>query len=241
MNQQTSFLVELQTVDSELDRINHKTKELPEKRAALDEGLRLAGESFEGEKKKLDDAAKLHKEREENLKKGVETLKKTKDRLQEVKNNKEYQAMLKEIESLEKKNGEVEDEIIKALDEVDRTKKEFKEKEKDLAATRQTYEKDVKEIDQELARIEAQQSVLEKKREDLQAKVKKDMLKRYETIKSKRNGLAVVTVWKGVCDGCHMGLPPQLYIELQRSDEMMQCPYCSRIIYWDRNHDQSNG
>jgi predicted nucleic acid-binding Zn-ribbon protein len=51
--------------------------------------------------------------------------------------------------------------------------------------------------------------------------------------------LAVVSVWKEVCNGCHMNLPPQLYIELQKSFELHSCPNCNRIIYWynQERHD----
>ena len=30
-----------------------------------------------------------------------------------------------------------------------------------------------------------------------------------------------------------MNIPPQMYNELQRTLELMTCPFCSRIIYWD--------
>jgi predicted nucleic acid-binding Zn-ribbon protein len=46
----------------------------------------------------------------------------------------------------------------------------------------------------------------------------------------------VVAVWKEVCDGCHMSIPPQLYNELQKSNELITCPSCSRIIYWENRN-----
>ena len=47
-----------------------------------------------------------------------------------------------------------------------------------------------------------------------------------------RRGLAVVPVVKGVCQGCHMSIPPQLFNLLQRGTTMETCPTCNRIIYW---------
>jgi uncharacterized protein len=29
-----------------------------------------------------------------------------------------------------------------------------------------------------------------------------------------------------------MNIPPQMYNELQRSDILMFCPHCQRIVYW---------
>ncbi len=52
-------------------------------------------------------------------------------------------------------------------------------------------------------------------------------------IKGRRNGIAVVSARSSICSGCNMNLPPQLYNELQRSEELICCPNCNRIIYWD--------
>lgn len=238
MNEQLSLLIDLQKIDLELDRITIRKKELPEKKAALEEGLRQACDKFENERKRLDEAAKNHKQKEDALKKGVENLKRTRDRLLEVKTNKEYQAMLKEIELIEKNNSECEDEIIIALDAIDAAKRELKDKEKELADYRQTYEQEASRIAKEIDTIDRDFETARQKREGIQASVNKDLLKRYETIKARRNGRAVVSVWKGICDGCHMNIPPQMYIELQKTEELLQCPFCSRIIYWDKNHDE---
>ena len=36
----------------------------------------------------------------------------------------------------------------------------------------------------------------------------------------------------GVCQTCHMGIPPQRFNELRRGDALMSCSNCKRIIYW---------
>jgi predicted nucleic acid-binding Zn-ribbon protein len=42
----------------------------------------------------------------------------------------------------------------------------------------------------------------------------------------------VAAVENGVCQVCHMIIPPQKFIELQRDQDIMQCPHCHRFIYW---------
>ena len=66
-------------------------------------------------------------------------------------------------------------------------------------------------------------------RDDLVAKVPKSVVKRYERL---RGGLpnAVIIISDGTCGACRMALPPQLTIELQRANELHQCPHCRRII-----------
>ena len=63
--------------------------------------------------------------------------------------------------------------------------------------------------------------------------LKPDVRRRYEMIKVRRNGVAVVSARSAICSGCNMNLPPQLFNELQRSDELIYCPNCNRIIYWE--------
>lgn len=240
MKEQLSFLVELQRLDLTLARINLKKKELPEKIARLDEEFSNSVAGLEAERKKVDEIQKHHKEKEEKLKRGFESWKKTGDRLSEVKTNKEYQSILKEKETIENKNSEIEDEIIAALEDLDKARDQLKSKENMLETFTVQYEKNKKEMEVELNILDADFSTCQQKSAELGNRIREPLLKKYEIIKGVRNGLAVTSVWKEVCGGCHMNLPPQLYIELQRSIELMSCPNCNRIIYW-RDQDKKDG
>ena len=37
---------------------------------------------------------------------------------------------------------------------------------------------------------------------------------------------------EGICSGCHIAIPPQVFIDLQRGDKIMSCPNCQRLMYW---------
>ena len=62
-------------------------------------------------------------------------------------------------------------------------------------------------------------------------KVKAALLRKYEQIREKRDGVAMVGVTNGVCLGCYMNVPPQLYNELLREDKLHACPTCNRLLY----------
>jgi len=240
LDKQLSYLIELQKLDLNIDKINVKKRELPEKVVRMDEEFIIYTASMDESKKKFDDLNKHHGEKEDKLRRGIDTLKKIKERLLEVKTNKEYQAILKEIEMIENKNSETEDEIISALEELDHVRVDLKAKEKDFNAYRLKYEKEKKEIEGEISQLDVDFSECVQLSNDLRRQIRNELLKKYETIKGKRNGLAVVLVWKEVCGGCHMNIPPQLYIELQRSTDLLSCPNCNRIIYWF-NQDKTDG
>jgi predicted nucleic acid-binding Zn-ribbon protein len=233
LKEDLQHLISLQGIDASLASASIQKQEVPGKIARLDQNFDFLRERVDEEKRRLDELLKEHRAKEDSLKRGIEHLKKTKERLLEVKTNKEYQAMLKEIDSIVKKNEEIEDEIISKLEEIDAARNSLKVREAELAEFRLRYDKERKYLESEMSRIDNETAFMMKDIEIVREKIDSDILKQYDRIKAKRNGSAVAPVWKGVCEGCHMNLPPQMCNELQKSTEIVQCPFCSRIIYWD--------
>jgi hypothetical protein len=232
LKEQLLLLIELQECDSQLVMFDSKKKYLPHKLARLDEKFHTFKEETEQNKIKYDELKTRHSESENKIKKINEGMVKTKERLLEVKNNKEYQAMLKEIETAEASRGDVETDIIKILDELDKLFVFVKKDQVTLDEYRKQYQEEKKLMETELNSIDTDYTNWEQKRNDLIKKVPADLLSRYEKIRNRNNGVGVISVWKAVCNGCHMNIPPQLYNELQKSAELLACPNCNRIMYF---------
>jgi uncharacterized protein len=233
LKEQIALLIKLQKIDQDIRTLNTKKQTLPEKARKLEQDFQARKEQMEEERTGLEGLNKLHKEKESELKQGQEKLRKAKERLQEVKTNKEYQAMLTEIEALEKGNGRIEEEILVLYDRIDEKKGSLKNHEKDFAQYRGDSEAERKSIDAALASIDGELVDQKKKFDALAPGLEPDLRRRYEMIKGRRNGIAVVSARSAVCSGCNINLPPQLYNELQRSEELICCPNCNRILYWD--------
>jgi predicted nucleic acid-binding Zn-ribbon protein len=230
---QRQLIIGLQKIDTEIARINNRKKWLPKELARLEGAFHGFCADFEKEQETLEGLNKIHKEKEEKLKRGFESLKKARDRLSEVKTNKEYQAMLKEIEITESKNSSIEDEILIIMDKLDQARRGVKAREKELDESRRDYESQKRQIEQELTALDVEYSVFLEKDLRLKEQIAPELLKKYETIRNRSHGVAVVAAWKETCMGCHMNIPPQLYIELQKDADIQYCPHCSRIIYWE--------
>ncbi len=69
------------------------------------------------------------------------------------------------------------------------------------------------------------------RRKEIASQVRGDLISRYELIFSRRGGTAVVEVSGGICQGCYMNIPPQLWNEIIKSDKVNLCPSCQRILY----------
>jgi len=233
LKEQIFLLIKLQKTDSEIEGIRVRKRDLPEEMEILDEKLKTFEDAVGEVKERLDNLSKTHKEKESELNMGVENIKKTKSKLLSVKTNKEYEATLKEIDSINSRNSHIEDEIIYILDDIENTKANLVTKEKELSDYRTIYNGKRAKIEKELNSIDNLLDEMTSSYDAIREQIHGDLIKKYDILKVKRNRRVVVPVWKEVCDGCHMNIPPQMYNELQRSDMLMLCPNCNRIIYWE--------
>jgi len=225
-------LIKIQECDSQLVKLSGKKKLLPESIEKLNREFSMFEDSIKKNKVSHDEIKARRTENENKIKKINENIVKTKERMLEVKNNKEYQAMLKEIETAESSRNQVESEIIALLEELDKLAVLVRKDEEILHQGKQKYEQDKKTLEDDLNAVDSDVAAWEQKRVALQQNVSAELMSRYERIKKRNKGIGVTFVWKAVCNGCHMNIPPQLYNEVQRSEELFSCPNCNRIIYF---------
>ncbi|MDZ4165918.1 MAG: C4-type zinc ribbon domain-containing protein [Smithellaceae bacterium] len=236
MREELKLLIELQRTELALRGIDLKRKALPERLVNLARDFDLGEAEVNGYRQKLDEANKRRQEKEEKLKKEGEALKRTRGRLYEVKTNKEYNAILKEIETAEEVISRFESDIINLLEEQDALKKALKPKEEELAIKAGQYEQEKRTIEEELAGLDGRREENQQESDGLREKIPPALLKKFDAIKGANAGVALSSVWKAVCGGCHMNIPAQLYIDLQKTSDLAFCPNCQRIIYWyDQN------
>lgn len=232
MKEQLSLLIRLQECDTQLVKLSGKKIKLPEKIKKMEDDFQAYRENVEVNKRKYDEVKTKRTACEANVKKLQDGMVKTREKLLEVKNNKEYQAMLKEIETAEKTRGEVETQIIALMDEMEALSVLVKKDEETLSQAKLKHDEEKKIVEEDLNDIDADTTVWIGKRNDLQKNIRADLLAQYERVKKRNNGIGVISVWKAVCNGCQMKIPPQLYNELQRSNDLHSCPNCNRIIYF---------
>ncbi len=238
MKEKLLTLISLQECDSQLVKLSAKKTRLPEKILKMEESFLVFKENTEQNKKKLAQIRAQRAEYEADIKKTNDSVIKTRERLLEVKNNKEYQAMLKEIETAEKTKGDIETKIIVLMEEMEKIVVLVKQDDETLQQATVKYEEEKKAIEDELNAVDTDSAIWMEKKSALQKLLPEALLSQYEKIKKRNNGIGVISVWKAVCSGCHMNIPPQLYNELQRSNNLLNCPNCSRIMYFD-NQEKS--
>ena len=152
-------------------------------------------------------------------------------RMNRIKNIKELQALQREIDQIKLGNSQLEDELIKLLEEAESYASALRAKEEELRQLEAAWREKQGEIEAQVAGIERAVAEASALRQAIATRLNRELIERYELIFSRRGGMAVVTVSDGICQGCYMNIPPQLWNEIIKSEKLILCPSCHRILY----------
>jgi hypothetical protein len=151
----------------------------------------------------------------------------------EVKTNKEYTAMLHEIEGVEREIRGREDLILAEMErgenlavEIKREEETYKQAEERHRAAARALEERSKSLDEQVRRLTSE-------RDAIAATVSVGLLDLFHRVARSRAGVAVARVLDAMCQVCHVKLRLQLYADLKRNEEIVQCPACNRILYYE--------
>ncbi len=233
MKDQLELVWELQKIDLDLKHIKEERERYPREIKKLDEKMSIEKERLQTEKGKVDLLEKERREKERQLSSSQEKIKKTEGRMSEVKTNKEYQALLTEIETIKSASSREEEEILQVLEEIDELKKDFSKREKEVVILLEKIESEKKMIQERMAQDEVAWKQQMERREGLSKQIESKLNKLYNTLKEKRQGVGVVNVRQETCQGCFVHIPPQMFIEVQKNNEIIRCPNCNRILYFE--------
>lgn len=224
------ILYQLQIIDDQLDELEELRGDLPNMVRELEEKIKSLINDIESKEKEQKESIVKRDENENEIEKLKENQKKFKAQLYQVRNNKEYDALTKEIDHTEEQINKLEaannsladrskiltleiEEITPRLDEL---KQELKEKEADL-----------KEI---IKANEREETKLLEERKKIESEVKKNDLSAYMRIRKAKKGLAVATIKRSACSGCHNIVPSQRQLEIRKNNRLFFCEYCGRIL-----------
>jgi predicted nucleic acid-binding Zn-ribbon protein len=232
-----SQLIELQALDDKIEQINNKKAKGPLRIRELKDTLDAAEADFQKDFDQLELFKKERRRIEQEIQDLENKIEKSTTKLYSIKSNKEYTAALKEIDDLKKIKFVTEDKVIQAMEQIEEIEKKSLEHKKRQPEMRAQFEKAKTEIEKELAALDRDLGDLNGRREILIQSVDQDLLKRYEVLKDRRGGRAISQVIAGVCQACHINIPPQKFNDLIRGESLLTCPHCHRIIYWGEDED----
>jgi hypothetical protein len=231
LKEEIQNLMNLQAIDLDIQQIEIEMAkghdELEAQRAKIQAGQILISDYQE----QLELSSKRRRELEALIEDELERIKDRQTKLMNIQTNREYQSILKEIEDTKTSNKEREDELVLLLEQSEAIQNKIEVLKAANAETEEMLASETKKLKKATAKLEAEKSKILSSREEKAKKVKEKHLKRYEKLRENRNGLAVAGVTNGVCRGCNMNIPPQMFNELLKEQEILSCPTCNRMMY----------
>ena len=232
MKDTLKLLVDLQKKDSLILAKRRFIDKVPKRIAEVDEPLKQAKLSLEQMNKKVEALSRKKREKETALSEAQEKIRKMKSRVSDLKTNKEYQAYQKEIEASEKDIVSIEDVVLQLMEEIDLASGEQKEKEAGVNQEIERFEEFKVELNAEMAGYENELDLLKKERTGMVASISPEVYNLYmNLLRDSGDGVAVTPARNELCSGCDMNIPPQLYVEIRKNEEIIQCPQCRRILF----------
>lgn len=236
--EQIEQLVVLQKVDSEMITLERILYDAPKQLQILQEKQAYLKQQQNVIQEKVDVLLEQKGRIEGEIENDSQKIKKSKNKLMLVENTKEYHAMMREMDSLEKMNRMRDEErtnLLADLSDLDGRKEGLQ---KDIDDLEETITAQQSTLDQELAEKRTRLGVLAQDKKKASEAVPAPILTRYNFIRDRIPNPVIVPVSEGICKGCHIVIPPQAYIDLQKGEQILSCPNCLRIIYWERHFSE---
>ena len=229
MREELVALAKLAEMDDSARDIDAELKQIPAQLEELRGSVQMLESMLAQERDQLAQAEALKGEQSAELKERGEGLQRARKKVAQASNIREANAAEREVDANRRSIKEREDELQRIGETIQAKTASLAEREKDFEEAKGVLQTQEESSKARVAELEEQRGKMLNGREELVAKVPTNVVKRYERL---RTGIpnAVIVINGGNCTACRMALPPQLTIELQRANELHQCPHCRRII-----------
>ena len=232
MNPDLEKLVQLQKADAELRRVETALQEVPRQRAEAEGLLKQERQRLDQAKEALAESQKARRQHEGGLQDLETKRSKYKGQLMDVKTNKEYTAMLHEIENVEREIKAREDQILVEMERAEGLTAEIKQEEVVFKAAEERHRTLARTLEERQKALDAERTELTKSRDAVAQGLGGDLLELYGRV-ARLRGSAVAEARDEMCQVCHVKLRPQMYMNLKHNAEIVQCPACNRILYFE--------
>jgi|SRR5579864_37025 len=225
--------VRLQDIDIRVAEVTREISSLPKHIAEIEKKLETHERKLEADRAALAANQKDRKRMEGEIQVQQQKISKLKDQMLEAKTNDQYRAFQHEIEYCEKEIRHAEDRILDLMSESEPLERNVKTAETALKQEKAQVEGEKQQARERTAGDQKELSELQAERNSIASQMTPNVLKAYERVRKLRRGIAVAEATDGRCSQCHMSLRLQFFQDLKRSEQVMHCESCSRILYYN--------
>ncbi len=225
-------LYQLQSLDSELDKIDRELAEIAAKLGESD-ALKTTRHAVENAGKELRKAQTTMQDLDLEVKGLTSKIQNQEKKLYSgtVISAKEAANLQDEVASLKRWLGQREESLLEAMLSVEEAEEILKQAQTELSDLESAWGIEQKELTQIQSVLEAKRSDLVARRPTVIGGISASELSHYDKLRTKKGGRAVAAVKNSVCQGCGM-TPSNNKIQRARAGtELAYCGACGRILY----------
>jgi len=194
----------------------------------------------------IDEAYKIIDDAKSKRMKNDIHLAELRDKLEDIAKKNSSITSEKELKALQLEEEIAKEQISFANEEIARLDAIVEAKEAELAEAKEKLAAEQDEINEmqtlinnNIEEFNKQRAEISEARAELVPKIDNKISIFYEKIKRWAKDTAVVPVRKQACYGCFMKINDKTYSEVIRSEEIVTCPHCGRILYKEEETAQA--
>ncbi|CAM3584589.1 zinc ribbon domain-containing protein [Helicobacter sp. UBA3407] len=236
MNKHLSQLIEIANLDKEIDSFEPRIKEAKKELNCIEE----EEESLKHEVEELESASRdisLSIAKNENHLEDLSLkLEEIANKTKLIKTEKESKALSLE-EELAKEQITFANEEIARLNTLIESKKDSIDTLKEKINTLQIHQKEIaQKVEAEVEQVKEEQKKVFTQKELLVSKMDQKIISFYEKIRKWAKNTSVVPITRQACGGCFIRINDKIYSDVIRSDDIITCPHCGRILYFQEEN-----
>jgi hypothetical protein len=225
-------LRDLQAIDEAINALETELQELPGRKEAAREDHAAVEAKYRRAQADLEAVQKTRRGLEQEIADSDQSVIKFENDKLRVKTNEEFRALNHQIELVREKKSRLEDAILLSYDEEETAGERARKLKAELEMVARRRGEQETEIAARAEEDVTRLAAFTKQRTERVAAVDPRLLARYEAIRMRKGGTAVVSVVRGACGGCHTQQPPQKVNEIRKEDVLHTCDFCGRFLLW---------
>lgn len=222
-------LARLEEIDRAALQFDKERSTLPQELAEMQADLGKLESLLERERVQLQEAEALRKTQQEDLESRSEALSKAKAKVAKGRNIKEIDAAEREVEANRQAIRNREEELQRLDSALEKVMGSLAQHEKEVDEVRKELELERTSVTARLQKLEEIREKTLEKRGFATAHLDATILRRYERIRDAK-GQGVAIIESETCPACRISIAAQQYIDLQRGEELHQCPRCQVFL-----------
>jgi len=230
LKKKLDLLEELQEVDQQIDALRAAQEGLQAELSGINQGVDVAREEVATLESGLAQLETEKSELEVTHAAELENIARSETNMKEIKTNKEFQAVGREIAAARKQVVDLEEQLLKKIGQIEELSGELAAKKSRCDELAENAAQRIAEKQAEIDKIQSDIVADIDRRENVANVLPASLVKKFTILREQRRGQALAVARDGYCMGCNMQLPPQLYNNLYKNDELLSCPHCQRIL-----------